>query len=57
MILRQPQKKGVLHVNGIDNSNLGADNVHKMMILLSEVLENPLVNKEKITGLSCYGRT
>jgi hypothetical protein len=35
MILKATTKKGVLQdVNGIDNSNLGADNVHKMMILL-----------------------
>jgi hypothetical protein len=38
MILTTNKRKGVLQdVNGIDNSNLGADNVHKMMILLGEV--------------------
>jgi hypothetical protein len=40
------QRKGVLQdVNGIDNSNLGADNVHKM-IFTKKSLRNPLV-KEK----------
>jgi hypothetical protein len=35
MILKATTKKGSFTgCNGIDNSNLGADNVHKMMILL-----------------------
>jgi hypothetical protein len=47
MILKATTKKGSFTgCKWNDNSNLGADNVHKM-IFTKVKLENPLVNKEK----------
>jgi hypothetical protein len=42
-------------VNGIDNPNLGADNAQDDDFTKVKSPENPLVNKEKITGFSRYG--
>jgi hypothetical protein len=57
MILKATTKKGVLQdVNGIDNSNLGADNVHKMMILLVKSLRKSSSEQgEKLQGLAVMG--
>jgi hypothetical protein len=57
MILKATTKKGVLQdVNGIDNSNLGADNVQDDDFTKVKSLRKSS-SEQRITGLSCYGRT
>jgi hypothetical protein len=58
MILKATKRKGVLQdVNGIDNSNLGADNVHKMMIFtkVKSLRKSSSEQGEKLQGLAVMG--